>query len=389
MLLLLEIAQYLTVVLAACSLVVAVWNNKFLTRLSEIEDNRSLKVGSCKVSVLVPARNEEDRINECIKNLLEQEHSNFEVIILDDRSTDRTGELIEYWAREDNRVVAVKGKDLPVGWVGKHWACHQLSHMAKGDYFLFVDADTVIASRTILVALIESSRRDADLLTVIPSRTVSCAIEKLVYSFIDWAIFCWLPMKIADSWNNAYLSATFGQFMLFKRGAYFKTKGHEGIKDNAIDDFELGRMIKRIGLKWVLTDGSNMVKSLSYGGNILAFRGISRSVFPALNYRLSVLALLSFVLVLCGFLPISTLVARVILGVAETQFVMCSILSLSLFSVSWLIVCKRFGHSLYALLIYPMAIAVMLIMAYYSMLANAFAFATWKGRDIEGRRIRL
>ena len=156
-----------------------------------------------------------------------------------------------------------------------------------------------------------------------------------------------------------------------------------------IGESNCGRMIKRIGLKWVLADGSGMVRSLSYEGNVEAFRGISRSVFPALNYRLSVLAALSFVLVICGFLPVSTLLARVIFGVVETQFVMYSMLSLGLFSVSWLIVCKRFGHSLLALLVYPMAIAVMLIMAYHSMLANAFAFATWKGRDIEGRRFRL
>ena len=389
MIFLLEIAQYLTTFLAACSLVVALWNNRFLNRLSEIDGNRPFNLSSSKVSVLIPARNEATRINECITKLLEQDHSNIEIIILDDRSTDRTVELVECWARKDKRIVVVKGNDLPAGWVGKHWACHQLAHMAKGDHFLFVDADTVIASKTITHALIESSERDSDLLTVIPSRTINCVIEKLIYSFIDWAIFCWLPLKIAHSRDNAYLSATFGQFMLFKREAYFKTGGHEAIKDNAIDDFELGRMIKRLGLKWVLTDGSGMVRSLSYGGNIAAFRGISRSVFPALNYRLSVLASMSFLLGICGFLPVSTLIARVVFGVVETQFVMYSALSLSLFSLSWLIVCKRFGHSLFALLVYPISIAVMLIMAYYSMLANAFTFATWKGRDIEGRRLRL
>ena len=151
-------------------------------------------------------------------------------------------------------------------------------------------------------------RHSVDLLTVMPNRTSSCVIEWLMYPFIDWVSFCWLPMYMATKSKSSNLSATFGQFILFTRESYNIIGGHKAIAVNPLDDFELGRMVKRHGLKWMLFGCTNSVKVLSYQGNIDAFKGVSRSVFPALYYRVSVLMLLVFGLILFTLLPPITIV---------------------------------------------------------------------------------
>jgi glycosyltransferase involved in cell wall biosynthesis len=135
---------------------------------------------------------------------------------------------------------------------------------ADGDYILFIDADTVLQEDTIKAALNEAILEKSDLLTMIPARCANNFIERNLYGFIDWAIYAWLPLQLAHLSKNSYLSASYGQFMLFKRESYILSGGHRKIKDIAVDDFGLGRLIKSSGLKWALKDGTNMVISLPY-----------------------------------------------------------------------------------------------------------------------------
>ena len=119
--------------------------------------------------------------------------------------------------------------------------------------------------------------------------------ERLIFPFIDWMSYCWMPMRTAHRSKNPHLSATFGQFIFFKREAYEFMGGHKAISDNPLDDFELGRLAKKVGLKWKLLKGTNQVRVLAYQGNRAAFRAISRSIFPVFYYRTSVFAALSAV----------------------------------------------------------------------------------------------
>jgi len=96
-----------------------------------------------RISALVPARNEEDSIGACVRSLLAQDYPDFQVIVLDDNSTDRTPEILGSLAQENTGLKIIKGNPLPSGWLGKHWACHQLSQIAGGEMLLFTDADTV------------------------------------------------------------------------------------------------------------------------------------------------------------------------------------------------------------------------------------------------------
>ena len=385
-----DILCYLVFVLSAIPFLVSFFNNRFLPILRcQENDEDSNGDPPCLVSLLVPARNEEDRLVRCLDSLTSQQYSNLEILVLDDQSTDRTPEIVDDFVKIDARVKLITGRDIPSGWVGKHWACSQLAKIAKGDYILFVDADTILSQGAISASLRLARRKKSDLLTLIPKREALCLAEKFMFPFIDWVIFGWLPMKIAHSLRNPYLSATFGQFMLFKRSAYESCGGHEGIKDNAIDDLELGRVIKRSGFRWVLLDGSEAVESLAYGGGLDAIKGISRSIFPALNYRVSILLALSTVLMGVALLPIGHLVDIAFLEARARLVSVVCLMSVSMVGVSWLTVCRRFNHGFSTVLLFPFCVTVVVVVAYYSMCASILRFESWKGRDITRKKIRI
>ena len=386
-----EIHHYVVVVMAAMSVMIALSNKRFLDRLkltNDLERNEK-EILEGFVSILVPARDEEDRIGQCLESLMSDPYQSLEMVVLDDNSTDRTAEIVHRCASIDNRIRLIKGDELPPGWIGKHWASHQLSEAAVGEYLLFIDADTILAQGTVKSSLYEVQVRNADLLTAIPKRSAECTAERLMFPFIDWAVYCWLPIRAAHRVKNAYLSATFGQFMLFNKQSYKAIGGHEAVRDNIIDDFELGRLTKRSGLKWVLMDGSEVVESLPYGGDLDALRGVSRSVFPALNYHLSILAVFSVVILALGFLPLLTLAEAAVSDQIERVFMFTSLASILLMGFSWFLVCRRFNHNILMVPLFPISIVVMVVVAYYSMFANAFKFASWKNRKTVGRRFRL
>ena len=345
---------------------------------------------ACKlVSILVPARNEEGRIHKCLRALASQRYERLEIIILDDRSTDRTAEIIQSFVDSDPRMRMIVGTELPNGWVGKNWACDQLFNQAAGDLLLFMDADTILAEGTVSASTFEATMWGIDLLTVMLSRVSGCTIEKFLFPFVDWALFCWMPLGIAHSRRTPYFSATFGQFMLFKREAYELIGGHAKIRNNPLDDFQLGRVAKSLGLRWALFEGRDCVETLAYKSNTDAFKSISRSVFPALDYRLSMFAVLSVILVTLGFLPLITLVKLSMFGTQLSVVEYTSLVSLGLLFISWFIVCLKFKHSVLAALLFPVAIALLLFIGVHSFATYILQTTKWKDRGIGERRIRF
>lgn len=124
-------------------------NLKMLRRQEKVRQKEPFP----SISILIPARNEERNIRRCVGSLLKQNYPNFEIIVLDDDSSDRTAEIVVKLSRNYERIGIVKGEKLPPGWNGKNWACHQLSGLAKGEWFLFTDADTTHKPHSVPEAL--------------------------------------------------------------------------------------------------------------------------------------------------------------------------------------------------------------------------------------------
>lgn len=378
----LAIEHALVAVLSAITVLIAWHNHRSWRLITDSLAETGWKFDG-KLSVLIPARNEADRIARCINDLTNQSYPNLEIIVLNDNSTDETAAIVEEISKKDKRIRLVNGKPLPSdGWIGKHWACCQLVEEAKGDLILFIDADTSLKSGVLKITISELIDKSVDLLTLNPRRIAKCWTEKVLYPFIDWATFCFLPMGLAHSMAKPYLSATFGQFMLFKKVAYESIGGHEAVRNNILDDMELGRMILRNGLRWRLLDGRKYVEAQAYNSNIATISGISRNILPTFDYHLGIIAIASITLLAMGVGPFVSLAYWGLSRNSDGLLGLLSLLTILMLSISWLMACIRAERSFLNVLVFPAAIFLMVLIAIYSCFAAIIGVTNWKGRKL-------
>lgn len=228
------------------------------------------------VSILVPARNEAARIGNCLKSLLAQSYAQFEIIILDDHSTDDTKKVVMQFIQRDTRVRLLDGKALESGWTGKGWACQQLGAQAQGEYFLFTDADTWHDAAALECALSEVQRHKIDLLSLWPRQVTGTWSEVLVIPFVHVLLLFFLPHWMPGKFRS--LGAANGQYLLFSRKAYEVIGGHTVVKGHLVDDVALAREIKVRGLNLVNLDGSDLVRCRMYESVRQVWEGFTKNL---------------------------------------------------------------------------------------------------------------
>ena len=211
------------------------------------------------VSILVPARDEERNIRACVESLLAQDYPNWELFVLNDHSTDGTGEiahrLFDGHAGKQNREI-IQGEALPGGWVGKNWACHQLSQKARGEFLFFTDADTIHAPGTVTAAVAFAQKHRAHLVSAWPRMITETLGERLIIPIIVVVGFAMCPHWVAILLQRFPMIArrlpksalrmvggANGQFMFFSREGYERIGGHEKVKGNVVEDVTLGREV--------------------------------------------------------------------------------------------------------------------------------------------------
>jgi len=250
------------------------------------------------VSVLVPCRNEKERIENNLKTLLEQDYPDFEVAALDDDSTDGTGEVLERLEKTYSRMHFIQGQGLPSGWQGKNHACHKLAQEAKGEWLLFVDADTEHHPQMLKHAVQSALHGGASLLSTFPRQRFGSWGDALVVPLMFFVVLTYLPMYFVSkkTWKWAgNFSTACGQFLLVSKEAYWKAGGHEAIREKISEAPLLAKRVKDLGKKVLLLDGSPWVSCQMYQGFWAAFKGFSRSLFASMGG--SVAAVLFFLVV--------------------------------------------------------------------------------------------
>lgn len=239
-----------------------------------------------KISILIPARNEAQVIENTIRHLLAQEWDHYEVILLDDHSNDDTAERARQAAQGDPRLKVISGQPLPSGWLGKNWACHQLSQAAQGDVLIFTDAD-VEWDASALPALISLHR---DMLTVWPTQITLTWAERLCVSAIALAIIGYLPeIMVRKSPFSAFAAAN-GQCLVFTRDAYETVGGHEAVRDQIVEDVALAKRIKRAGKTLTMLEGNRLIRCRMYHNWQEVRDGFAKNILAGHGNRLMFLA---------------------------------------------------------------------------------------------------
>jgi chlorobactene glucosyltransferase len=216
------------------------------------------------ISVMVPARDEEANIETCLNSLKSQDYPNFEILVLDDHSSDNTAAIVARMAAEDKRIRLFRSEPLPEGWAGKPFACYQLAQRAKGSWLLFVDADTIHAPgmlRGVLPIAIESK---TGMLSGFPRQIANSLPQKVAIPVLYFVIMSWLPIWWLHRSRKPRPSLAIGQFLLFSREAYWKIGGHQAVKSRIIEDVWLGVEINRSGSRHIAIDLSPVVSCNMY-----------------------------------------------------------------------------------------------------------------------------
>jgi chlorobactene glucosyltransferase len=237
-----------------------------------------------RVSVLVPARNEAATITPCVLSLLSQEYPDFEVIVLNDASTDDTGAQLDALAASDPRLKVIHASDnLPSGWNGKSYACHRLSEQANGEWLLFTDADTVHTPQSLAQGVAQALALKVDLLSALPAQQTFTWSEWLLVSFIvDFLPLIWLDLKAVWS-DKGEQTAANGQYLLTQAASYRSAGGHAAIYNELLDDFALARHFRANGFRIVLVDGKDLLRCRMYRNARELWIGFSRSLMQGFD----------------------------------------------------------------------------------------------------------
>lgn len=218
------------------------------------------------VSIVVPARNEERNIERCLASLSASEYPDFEIVVVDDRSDDRTADLARTVPRgRAHRIEVVEGRPLPEGWLGKPWACWQGAEVARGDLLLFTDADTVHAAHLLERAVLGLREERADLLTIVGRQIMETFWERLVQPQVFLAMLFRFPdferVAANDNWRDAIAN---GQFILMPRSAYARVDGHRAVRDEVVEDLALAQVVKRAGLRLRIRSAEDALATRMY-----------------------------------------------------------------------------------------------------------------------------
>jgi len=311
------------------------------------------------VSVIIPARDEEKNIGGCLTSILCQDYPDFEVIVLDDGSSDGTFEIVAEFAARDRRLRLMSGKPLPKGWAGKPHACYQAAKEANGDWLLFIDADTTATPDMLRRVVAEAIRQRAALLSGFPRQITSfgqkTAIPLMYFLILSWAPLWWLGRR-----GKPTATFAIGQFLLFDAKFYWGMGGHEVVKSRIIEDVWLGVEVARRGGRQVAVDLSPVFATRMYDTISGMWEGLVKWTYSAAVFSWPALV---------GLMTLGAVVFLVpFLSLWHAAASAGSILPLVFFQVVAVFFMRgladsRFGESVIATVLHPFGIAVWLAAA--------------------------
>lgn len=254
------------------------WNLRQFPRLAHVDR----KITKPSLSILIPARDEADRIEECLLSIVNQTMLPSEILVLNDNSSDETAYIVKELAKRYPIITLLEGKPLEKGWLGKSYACHQLALAAKSNWYLFLDAD-VRLERNAMEAISVLTKQEKGMISGFPKQQVDSWLEKIVVPMMMFLVACHLPVKLVRASSDPRFAAAHGGFILIEQKVYNQIGGHSAIRSTLIDDIELARLVKKHGFTFTLAQISEYVSMKMYQNAAEVWSGYRKNIFQGVN----------------------------------------------------------------------------------------------------------
>ncbi|RCH55027.1 glycosyltransferase family 2 protein [Mucilaginibacter hurinus] len=323
------------------------------------------------VSILIPARDEEDDITALLQSIVKQDYHHYEVIVLDDNSTDNTYEICSRFADMHHNFKVIKGDELPTGWLGKNFACYQLAQHAKGQYFLFLDADEIVHNNLINSAVHRMQLRGLSLLSLFTNQHMVTFGEKAVVPLMHYILLNLLPLRLVYLLRNPLIAAASGQFMLFDAAVYRQYQWHRMVKDKIVEDVEIMKCVKsnRYNGETMLANG--MITCRMYKSYNEAVSGFGKNFLAAFNYSIPGFLVYITVLIAGPLIVITTLNLQLILFMTGLILLTRIMIALS-----------AGQNALLNVILHPLQMFNLVVIAFLSVQKHLTNTTVWKGRKV-------
>jgi chlorobactene glucosyltransferase len=324
-----------------------------------------------RVSILIPARNEAGSILTLLRSIQSHDYQNYEVIILDDESTDDTYAICSAFAANHPHFRVVKGEPLPDDWIGKNYACHQLAQLADGKYLLFLDADEEVKPGLINSAVHRMHLHQLGLLSLFANQQMDTPGERAVVPLMHFILLNLLPVRLIYLVKNASVAAASGQFMLFDAAIYHKHQWHHAVKNKVVEDVEIMRLIKAEAYNGEALLANGMISCRMYKTYNEAINGFGKNFLAAFNYSIM------------GFLIYMVLIIGGPMIVIMTLNLPLLLFMLGLITLTRIMISLLAGQSaLNNVLMHPLQMFNMLLIGVISIQKYLTKTTVWKGRRI-------
>jgi hypothetical protein len=347
----------------------------FLRNLRAFKPPPVSGAGTAAVSVLIPARNEEETIGAAIASVLGSQGVTLEVIVLDDGSTDATEAVVRAIASVDSRVALASGEPLPDGWCGKQHACATLAEMAKYPVLCFMDADVRLTHDALarMAAFVDTT--GADLASGVPRQETRTFLEKLVIPLIHFVLLGFLPLdRMRRSTHPAY-AAGCGQLFIAGAGAYNLAGGHAAIRSSLHDGLTLPRAFRRASLITDLFDATGVSVCRMYRSGADVWRGLAKNAVEGLGAPRRIVP----ITLLLGIGQIAPL-PLVFAADGLSRIIACAALVCSY--LPRLVAVSRFDQPLVGAMLHPVGVSVLLAIQWHALIRRLSGRrAQWKGRS--------
>lgn len=298
-------------------LIRSMWNSfrdsPYLDKFTDVSNQKP------KVSIILPARNEECFIEKCLDSLVDQDYENFEIIAIDDHSEDKTGQIIHDFAAKNSKIIPVTAEPKPEEWTGKNWACFEGFKKSTGELLLFTDADTKQSKKMISLSVSHLLSENLDALTAIPRMVCLDFWTRITLPILATFLHTrFSALRVNDpSKRTGYF---FGSFFIIKRKTYETVGTHKGVKSELVEDGALGKKVKEYGFKMKMVRAEHLFEAVWARDLPTLWHALKRLIIPLYLQNKKIAVGIFFAVLFLLFMPFPILAYTVPFSISSLSF---------------------------------------------------------------------